>query len=184
MPPAVTAKIAQEAARIYRLRDTHRACGGLLWGWDTNSRDYGLCDNQGLAQASLKGDESLICCVEGPPATVYTLAVTRFAPLSGQVPTNTPPPTVRFELLAGMGRASSLVLAVDWSPNEWLTGTEQSWIFQTTQRLAVSWWLVGRTTYAQDTGPETQIDVRLVIERGTPTILTPPQLGPGVVVAP
>jgi hypothetical protein len=182
MPSAVTPKLAEQAARIYQLRHTHRDSGQLLAGWDTASRDIGLCDGQ-IAQASLRGDEGLICCVEGPPATVYVLTVTRLSPLSGAVATSIAPPQVRFELLGGAGRAASQILVVDWTPNDWLTGAMQSFIFQATPRLCQSWWLFGRVSFAQGPAIECQIDVRLLLERATPTAITP-QVGPGVVVVP
>lgn len=183
MPTHVT---QQNAApdRTYRLRDRHPEHHYPLTAWDTASREWGLCDGQSIAQHTLGAEESLICCVEGPPATVFTLCVTRLAPFVSSVGTGGPPPIVRLDLCGGAGRAASRIMRVDWTAAEWLSSSEIAYVFQATPRLCSSWWLYGSVSTAQGPAPETIIAVRLMFERATVTELQTTQLGPGVVVVP
>lgn len=182
MPTHVTPDAQPD--RTYRLRDRHAEHEYPLSAWDTNSREWGLCEGQSIAQHTLTDAESLICAIEGPPATVFTVCVTRLAPSGSAVGTSGPPPVVRFDLLGGAGRAASRIMRVDWTAASWINSAEIAYVFQATQRLCGSWWLFGSVSFAQGPPVETIISVRLLLERATVTELATPQLGPGVVVVP
>lgn len=181
MPTEVTSQARPDIT--YRLRDFHRLNGSPLWAWDSTSPDAGVCTTQSVSKQTINGDERLILCVEGPPCSIWTLAVTRYAPNNGALPPG-PAQTVDFQLCAGQGRAASLLTHVQWSPNDYLTSGEQSWIFQEQRRQATSWWLFATVTPAISVPVECQIEVKFTLARGTPNALVTPQVGPNVVVIP
>lgn len=183
MPTDLTGINAQPEI-TYRLRDTHAKTGELLWAWDTLSRDYGLCEGQGIAHQTLGATEKLICCIEGPPATVFTVGVSSLQYNQRGTPPPGPPGIIDFQLLAGQGRAASLLSHVAWTPYAFPPPGDQAWIFQETRRLASTWWLFATVQNPQGAPLEQQIEIRVLVSRGTPTILTPQQVGPGVVVIP
>ena len=183
MPTDLTGVNAQPEI-TYRLRDAHAKTGELLWAWDSMSRDYGFCEGQAISHQTINATERLILCVEGPPATVFTVGVSSLQfNQRGAVPPG-PPGTIDFQLLAGQGRAASLLSHVAWTPYAFLPGGDQAWIFQETRRLASTWWLFATVQNPQGAPLEQQIEIRVLVSRGTPTILTPQQVGPGVVVIP
>lgn len=183
MPTDLTGVNAQPEI-TYRLRDTHAKTGELLWAWDSMSRDYGFCEGQSIAHQTIGAQERLILCVEGPPATVFTVAVSSLGFNGRGTPPPGPPGIIDFQLLAGQGRAASLLSHVAWTPNAYSTAGDQFWIFQETRRLASTWWLFATVQNPQGAVQEAQIEIRVLVSRGTPTILTPQQVGPGVVVIP
>jgi hypothetical protein len=163
----------------------HELDGSQLWAWDTESDNYGLCNPQkdGLAKQTVGANETLLWCIETPPATMFTIAVSYLASspqgvAQGQVP------NIRFQLLAGHGRAASRVLHLDWQPTDWLAGGLQAWVAQYTGRLCSSWWLYAQTTVPQGAAPQAEIVVKALIARGTATNQNPLELGPGVTVVP
>lgn len=169
----------------YRLRELHRDTGELLWSWDTLSKTAGLCERQEIATQTINATEKLIACIQGPPATVFTLAVQRLAFNNTAIPAPLPVGLVDFQLVAGHGRAATLLLHTQWTPNGYLSGGDQAWIFQETRRLCSTWWLFASTQDGQGgPGRELQIDIRMLLSRGTPANMVPPQLGPNVVVIP
>lgn len=171
--------------RTYKLRDTHARTDELLWSWDTLSSEWGLCNGQRIATQTIGASEKLLFVVEGPPATVFTLGVQRLAFNARGLPPNPQPGTIDFQLVAGQGRSSTLLLHTQWTPNAYSDAGDQFWIFQETRRLCSSWWLFATVLPPPLGGvQEAQIDLRCLLSRGSPVALPVPQVGPNVVVIP
>lgn len=183
MPVDITA--ANQPERTYHLRDTHADTGELLWAWDTLSPVWGLCEHEGIAQQVINGSERLVCLIEGPPATVFTLGVSSLAFNARTPPPSVQPGTIDIQLVAGHGRASTLLTHVQWTPNTYDSSGDQHWIFQETRRLCSSWWLF-MTVLPPPAGAvqEAKIAFRVMLSRGSPVALATPQVGPNVVVIP
>lgn len=180
MPLRITT--SDQPGEVYCLREQHATTGEVLDAWDTNSRTIGLQNGQSIAQANLSpgtDKSTLLFALRSPPATVFTLALTRLiiaTPSAPVVP-------IVFELLAGHGRAASRVLQAAYTPGQYPPAGEETWLFQYGSRLATHWWLFAYQLPPQGPGTAStmQLSFRSLLTRQTPAAL---QLGPDVAVVP
>lgn len=182
MPIAITPEVSPD--QTYRVREHARGTGAgapWLWSWDTSSIDYGLCE-QTIPVAVLGAAERLVAVIESPPATCFTLAVSRYGSNAGGGSVGAPP-AANLQVLAGHGRAASRVLNLVWTPAAWLSTGEQAWIAQFSGRLATTWWVFADIGPAPPTIPAA-IEIKCLISRGSPTFPAAVQVGPGVVAIP
>ena len=179
MPLVITNAEKQE--QTLKLREFHGACAGVpLWAWDSESKVAGFEQTGGIPRQSLTDKDGLQFAIMGPPATLFTLAVTFLAP-KGQ-PNIVPPTPIEFELLAGHGRAAFRVVHALWSPPLYLGDGQEAWIFQFNGLLASSWWLFAK--YNGTPYDQANVAYKVLIERATVLLPTDTRVGPNVAVIP